>query len=143
MEISSYYTPCSQKNRRAERRSDIIQYYTEKGLKVLDLSSFENKNKFLEGTGSMVLDRSYKIAYTSLSQRTDQDVLNEFCAKTGYTPITFHSYQKVEQSLKPIYHTNVMMCVTKELVIICLDVVTDQSEKEKTETTNQKKRVKN
>ncbi len=115
-------------NRRLERKPHVIEKLKTK-FKIkgqVDLSSYENKNIFLEGTGSVVLDRESKIAYACLSQRTDLSVLKDFCAKLGYTPVSF-----IATDVKgyPIYHTNVMMCVADQFVVICLVSIKDSQER--------------
>ncbi|MBS1509142.1 MAG: amidinotransferase [Bacteroidetes bacterium] len=117
-------------NRRQERKPHVIEKVKSK-FRVnaqVDLSSYENKNVFLEGTGSMVLDRENKIAYACLSQRTDMEVLNEFCAQLGFQPVAFVA---TDSQGFPIYHTNVMMCVADRFVVICLESVKDEQEKKK------------
>ena len=115
-------------NRRLERRKEILD-----GLKenfevnhISDLSFYEQQHAFLEGTGSMVLDRTNKIAYACLSVRTDEEVLNNFCMLTGYEPVAF---QAVDGSNFPIYHTNVMMCIGDRFAVICLDSIRNPEEK--------------
>ncbi|HTD39728.1 MAG TPA: arginine deiminase-related protein [Mucilaginibacter sp.] len=122
--------PMMAENRRLERREDIIMGLEDefKVKHVIDLSRFEHENKFLEGTGSMVLDRENKIAYACLSPRTDKEVLDLFCAESGYKPILFHA---VDQNDMDIYHTNVLMCIGSSFAVICLDSIKDESEKEK------------
>jgi len=121
--------PMMAENRRLERREDIISDLEDefKVHHVVDLSRFEQEQKFLEGTGSMALDRVNKIAYACLSPRTDQEVLNLFCKESGYKPVLFHA---VDENGMDIYHTNVLMCVGSSFVVICLDSIKDQSEKE-------------
>ncbi|MTI20476.1 amidinotransferase [Fulvivirga sp. RKSG066] len=120
--------------RRGERRGDVIGILkSEHGFKVKqihDLSIYESENEFLEGTGSMVLDRNNKLAYAAISDRTHEKVLDVFTKKMGYTPIKFTANQTVNQSRLPIYHTNVMMCVAEKFVIICLESIDDPSEKQ-------------
>jgi hypothetical protein len=120
--------PMQAENRRLERRKDIIV-----GLKhnfsvkhIIDLSRFEAEGKFLEGTGSMVLDRENKIAYTCLSPRTDPDVLAQFCEQAGYKAISFDA---VDEKSRAIYHTNVLMCVGSGFAVICLDSIPNPHEK--------------
>lgn len=124
-----YLYPMFSANRRLERRKDIIDQLAQKFeiSHVADLSFFEQQVLFLEGTGSMVLDRVNKLAYACLSVRTDEEVLNNFCMLTGYTPVTF---QAVDQSNFPIYHTNVMMCIGDEFAVVCFDSIPDLTEKE-------------
>ena len=120
--------PMMAENRRLERREDII-IGLENEFKinhVIDLSRFESENKFLEGTGSMVLDRENKLSYACLSPRTDKDVLDLFCLESGYKPVLFHA---VDQSGMDIYHTNVLMCVGSNFVVICLESIKDTAEK--------------
>lgn len=121
--------PMQAENRRLERRTDLIDQIRSR-FKVNDinnLSHYEAENKFLEGTGSMVLDRDNKIAYACLSPRTNLDVLSSFCLQTGYRPVYFHSTDK---NGKEIYHTNVMMCVGSKFVVICLETITDETERD-------------
>jgi len=125
---SIFLYPMQAKNRRLERRSEIIEALQEKfkSKKTVDLSYFEKEEKFLEGTGSMVLDRPNKIAYACLSPGTDEEVLNEFSKIAGYKLITFHS---TDLHGKAIYHTNVMMCLGEKFSVVCLDIVSDELEK--------------
>ncbi|MFC3559950.1 citrulline utilization hydrolase CtlX [Pedobacter jamesrossensis] len=127
---SVYLYPMFSENRRQERRSEIIEGLKEKFEvnHITDISFYENQVAFLEGTGSMVLDRINKIAYACLSVRTDEEVLNNFCMLSGYNPISF---QAVDGSIFPIYHTNVMMCIGDKFAVICMDSIPDVEEKEK------------
>ena len=121
-------------NRRVERREDILETIKNKGFEIAevdDFSHFENDDKFLEGTGSMIFDHDHKIAYGSVSLRLDEEVFRKFCAKFGFTPVVFHSFQNVGDQRLPIYHTNVMMCVADQFVVICLDGIDDELEREK------------
>ena len=121
-------------NRRVERREDILETIKEEGFtisEVKDYSPFEDEEKYLEGTGSMIFDHDYKIAYGSVSLRLDEELFRKFCADFDFTPVVFHSYQNVNDQRLPIYHTNVMMCVAKEFVVICLDCIDDEMEREK------------
>lgn len=121
-------------NRRVERRPEILERLKDEGFKintVEDFSPFENEEKYLEGTGSMIFDHDYKIAYGSVSLRLDEELFRNFCSKFGFTPIVFHSYQNVGDQRLPIYHTNVMMCVAEQFVMICLDCIDDEMEREK------------
>ncbi|TWI98134.1 hypothetical protein JN11_03213 [Mucilaginibacter frigoritolerans] len=120
--------PMQAENRRLERREDIItQLEDEFAVKhIIDLSRFENEDKFLEGTGSMVLDRPNKIAYACISPRTDRDVLNLFCEQAGYQSVSFDA---VDQHGKAIYHTNVLMCMGSNFAVICMDSIPNPHEK--------------
>jgi hypothetical protein len=121
--------PMMAENRRLERREDIImQLEDEFKIKhVIDLSHFENESRFLEGTGSMVLDRDNKIAYACLSPRTNKKVFDEFCKDSGYHSVLFHA---VDQNGMDIYHTNVLMCIGSLFAVICLDSIKDATEKQ-------------
>jgi hypothetical protein len=121
--------PMQAKNRRLERREDIIRQLEEsfKANHVIDLSKFELKDQFLEGTGSMVLDRENKIAYACLSPRTNTEVLKAFCDYTGYKAVTFNAF---DQRAQAIYHTNVLMAIGSQFAVICLDSIPNMPEKE-------------
>ncbi|MFW0718363.1 citrulline utilization hydrolase CtlX [Pedobacter sp. N23S346] len=125
---SIYLYPMFSENRRLERRKDILEGLKEKFEvnHVSDLSFYEMQYAFLEGTGSMVLDRVNKIAYACLSVRTDQEVLDNFCMLTGYESVSF---QAVDDTNFPIYHTNVMMCIGDLFAVICLDSIRNEEEK--------------
>jgi len=125
---SVYLYPMFSENRRLERRNDILDSLKEnfEVNHISDLSFYEHQHAFLEGTGSMVLDRMNKIAYACLSVRTDEEVLNNFCLLTGYELVAF---QAVDGSNFPIYHTNVMMCIGDRFAVICLDSIKDPEEK--------------
>jgi hypothetical protein len=118
-------------NRRWERRNDLLEMLQEKfqAKEIVDLSASENEGKFLEGTGSMIFDHDYKIAYGSVSLRLDEKLFRDFCKKFGFTPVVFHSYQTANNERLPIYHTNVMMCVADKFVVICLDCIDDETER--------------
>jgi len=120
--------PMQAENRRLERREDIIARLEDcfAVKHIIDLSRFEHDNKFLEGTGSMVLDRGNKIAYACISPRTDREVLNLFCEQAGYKPISFNA---IDQHGKAIYHTNVLMCIGSKFAVICLDSIPNPAEK--------------
>jgi hypothetical protein len=119
---SIFLFPMEAANRRTERRLDIIDHLKNEFSvnKIIDLSIYEKQNKYLEGTGSMVLDRDNQIAFACLSSRTNPEVLEVFCSNIGYKAITFNA---VDEKLKPIYHTNVMMSMGKDFVVICLDAI--------------------
>jgi len=120
-------------NRRQERRMDVINALKKAGSQVsqvIDMSGSENEGRFLEGTGSMVLDRANRIAYACLSERTHPDVLAMWAAQTGYRTVTFDAVQDVNGEPMPIYHTNVMMSVGTDLAIVCADAVRDSFQRE-------------
>ena len=118
-------------NRRKEKRKDILEKLDDgyEIKKIIDFSSYEMDSVFLEGTGSMILDRQNRICYASLSERTNKIAIKKFCEKALYTPIIFKSYQKINDDKSLIYHTNVMMCVAEEYVLICLDSVHSEDDK--------------
>lgn len=116
-------------NRRAERKPQVIRKIREKFLvsQTIDLTHYEKEDLFLEGTGSMILDRENRIVYACLSPRTDKKVLQDFCDRFFYKAVVFHG---VDEQKRPIYHTNVMMNLADKYVCICLETITDPTEKE-------------
>jgi hypothetical protein len=116
-------------NRRLERKPRVIQQIGNRFdiRHTVDLTTYEPQDKFLEGTGSMVLDRDKKIAYACISPRTDKMILSDFAKKMNYRPVAFTA---VDDKGRAIYHTNVMMCVADNYVVICLDSIADTSERE-------------
>jgi len=123
--------PMQAENRRLERRTYLIDLLKKNYSKLIDFTFYENENSFLEGTGSLVLDSANKIAYASLSKRTDVHVLKEWSEKMRYELITFKSS---DRNLQIIYHTNVIMCIADEFAIVCLDAIQNQKEKLKVES---------
>lgn len=124
--------PMFASNRRVERREDIIESIKNQGFEVAEIDDWslpEIQGHYLEGTGSMIFDHDNKIAYGSVSLRLDENLFREFCEKYGFTPIVFHSFQTVGDERLPIYHTNVMMCVADQFVVICLDCIDDETER--------------
>jgi len=124
--------PMFAENRRNERREDILDILEEKGFlidNIVDYTSAEEEEIFLEGTGSLLLDRVNKKAYCALSPRADEDLFIEFCEDFEYTPVIFTAYQTVDGKRKPIYHTNVMMCLAETFAVICLDTIDDKQER--------------
>jgi len=120
--------PMMAENRRKERRPDIIQQLRERFQmeEIIDLTAFEQEGKFLEGTGSIVLDRRFKIAYAALSPRTHPDPLKAFSDALDYETIVFHASDKRGV---PVYHTNVMMCIGDIFAVVCLDAVKNPDER--------------
>jgi hypothetical protein len=120
--------PMFAENRRLERKPTVLAAIKNKFLiqQTEDMSVYENKQLYLEGTGSMVLDRDNRLAYACLSPRTNRQVLEDFCTRMNYTPVVFNSMDEKNQ---PIYHTNVMMCVADRYVVICLESIPDEKEK--------------
>lgn len=127
---SVYVYPMQAENRRNERRDDILDVLSTQFdiTEINDLTFTEDRGEYLEGTGSMVLDRDHKLAYACLSIRTNPKALGIFCNDSGYEPITFHGF---DEHANPIYHTNVMMCVAEKFVVICLESISDSLEKDK------------
>ncbi|MCF8463447.1 MAG: amidinotransferase [Flavobacteriales bacterium] len=125
------YPMCAE-SRRLERRDDILETLKSEGFKIketLDYSGSEDDGFFLEGTGSLVLDRENLIAYACLSQRTSDLLLRDWGKQLGYEVISFRSFQSVDGKLLPIYHTNVMMSVGQEIAILCAESIMDDTER--------------
>ncbi|MEY3053343.1 MAG: hypothetical protein RLY31_3128 [Bacteroidota bacterium] len=114
--------------RRLERREDILQHLQHKYLvsRKIRLEEYESSDQFLEGTGSMVFDRSNRKVYACRSVRTSEYLLDRFCHLMGYEPMLFHA---VDNQGTPVYHTNVMLSVADTFSIICLDMIPDQKER--------------
>jgi hypothetical protein len=124
--------PMFAENRRLERREDILEELEKNGFlieNIVDYTSAEDEQVYLEGTGSMILDRENKKAYCALSPRADEDLFIEFCEDFEYTPVVFTSYQTVDNKREAIYHTNVMMCVAETFAVVCLSTIDDKSER--------------
>jgi len=124
--------PMFAKNRRKERRDEVFIRLENEGFKIeniIDYTSAEDEGIFLEGTGSLLLDRVNSKAYCALSPRADEDLFIEFCEDFEYTPIIFTANQTVEGKRLAIYHTNVMMCLAENFAIICLDTIDDKKER--------------
>ena len=120
-------------NRRLERELDIWSLLQPSKLK-LDLTEEENNARFLEGTGSLVLDRPNRIAYAALSERTHKDLVHRWCEAMNYKPVTFSAMQTVGNERRPIYHTNVMMSVGKGFALWCPQCIDDERERSTLET---------
>ncbi|TLV02308.1 citrulline utilization hydrolase CtlX [Dyadobacter luticola] len=120
--------PMMAENRRLERRDDIIAALRNsyKVEEIIDLTHFESEGKYLEGTGSMVLDRRYKIAYACLSPRTHPEVLDAFADAMGYEIVAFTAS---DENDKPIYHTNVLMCIGDIFAVVCLEAIKNPDER--------------
>lgn len=124
--------PMFAENRRFERREDILLELEKRDFVIentVDYTSAEKEDIFLEGTGSMILDRVYKKAYCAISPRADEELFIEFCEDFEYTPVIFTANQTVQNSREAIYHTNVMMCVAETFAIVCLDCIDDKKER--------------
>ena len=128
--------PMMSERRRLERRNDLVSAWKQRlGAEVVDYTKYENEGKYLEGTGSMVLDRVNRVAYACESQRTHKDLFHLFCRELGFSPFLFKSYSRDEYGqLCPIYHTNVMMSIGTSFAIVCLESITDAIHREKVQT---------
>lgn len=116
-------------NRRLERKPAVLEAIAENFIisQQVDFSGAEANDIFLEGTGSMVLDRENNISYACISPRTDAGLLQEWCKKTGYKSMAFDA---VDEKGTAIYHTNVLMAVADKYVVICLDAIPKQQERD-------------
>ncbi len=126
------FYPMFAENRRLERRMDVlleIEKRLDKKFHYTDYSVFEEENKFLEGTGSLVLDRFHRVAYAAISPRTNEELVKKFCEEMDFEPVLFHATQTVGSEQKPIYHTNVMLCVADKYAVVCLDSVKNSEER--------------
>jgi hypothetical protein len=124
--------PMFAENRRDERRIDILSRIENEGFvisKIIDYSHFENDSLFLEGTGSMVLDRVNHKAYAAMSERTSSEILRRFCDDNRYSPVEFSAWQTIDGKWKPVYHTNVMLCVADSFAVVCLQTVKKPDER--------------
>ena len=124
--------PMFAKNRRLERREDVLELLEKEGFSinnVIDYTSAEDEEVYLEGTGSMILDRANEKAYCALSSRADEQLFIEFCEDFEFTPVVFNSFQTHEGERLQIYHTNVMMCLAETFAVICLDTIDDKKER--------------
>ncbi len=129
-DIAKY--PMFAENRRRERRDEVFIRLENEGFKIeniVDYTSAEHEGVFLEGTGSIIMDRVNRKAYCALSPRADEDLFIEFCEDFEYTPVIFTANQTVNGERLPIYHTNVMMCLAKDFSVICLDTIDDKKER--------------
>ena len=117
--------PMEALNRRCERRLEVVLQIQQKFnfTNVIDLSHFESQGKFLEGTGSVVFDHQSKVAFAVLSSRTNEDVLKELCQRIGYKSYVFQAF---DSNGHPVYHTNVVMCMGDDFVVICLKAIADE-----------------
>lgn len=119
-------------NRRNERREDILEHLESAGFlieNVMDYTAAEKEEIYLEGTGSLLIDRVNKIVYCALSVRADEELIIEFCEDFDCMPVIFTANQTVEGKRLPIYHTNVMMCLAENFAVICLGTIDDKKEK--------------
>lgn len=125
--------PMFAENRRLERRTDIVDHLVSEGFqvsKIVDYTDYEGSDMFLEGTGSLILDRENKIVYAAISERTDSYLVKKFAQLVGYQDVIFEAFHTVDGKRLPIYHTNVMMCIASRFAIVCLDSIDAAAERE-------------
>lgn len=128
------YYPMYAVNRRRERLppqdiQNLLQSHGYQVTEFVDLSSYEEMNMFLEGTGVLILDHIAKLAYCSISPRANPELLQKFCAEFSYQPVVFTAYQTHQNQRMPIYHTNVLMALGDQFVIICLNSIDNETER--------------
>jgi hypothetical protein len=124
--------PMFAENRRSERREDVLDLLEDHGFvidNIVDYTSAEEDGIFLEGTGSLVLDRENHKAYCALSPRADEELVIEYCEDFDLGPVIFEAFQTVNGERVHIYHTNVMMCIGSTFAIICADCIDDKAER--------------
>lgn len=122
--------PMYAENRRKERRDEIIDEIGKKFeiKEIKTLTEYEDQDLFLEGTGSMIIDRPSNTVFASISERTDEEVLEDYCDQMDYNFIPFTAYQNAGGSRLPIYHTNVMMAIGEKHAVVCLECIDDEME---------------
>lgn len=124
--------PMFAENRRRERREEVFMRLEKEGFlieNIVDYTSAEDDGIFLEGTGSLLLDRKNGKAYCALSPRADEELFIEFCEDFDYFPVVFTANQTVNGKRLAIYHTNVMMCLAENFAVICADSIDDKKER--------------
>ena len=124
--------PMFAENRRLERREDILDILEDEGFvinEIMDYTEAEMDSIFLEGTGSLLLDRANGKAYCALSPRADEELFIEFCEDFDFAPVIFEAFQTVNGERKLIYHTNVMMCLGETFAVLCADAIDDKKER--------------
>jgi hypothetical protein len=129
---SIFLYPMFAVNRRLERITDLKSRISNEGFyieDIIDISYLENSGIYLEGTGSLVLDRVNKLAYAALSDRTHSEALDLWSKKSGYEVVRFHAFHDSNGARKPVYHTNVVMSICSEIAIICLESIDDLGER--------------
>ena len=124
--------PMFAENRRLERREEILDILEDEGFvinEIMDYTEAEMDSIFLEGTGSLLLDRANGKAYCALSPRADEELFIEFCEDFDFAPVIFEAFQTVNGERKLIYHTNVMMCLGETFAVLCADAIDDKKER--------------
>ncbi len=125
-------------SRRKEKNISFIETLNNNGFNyslLNDYTKYEESDIFLEGTGSVVLDRKNKVAYCAISKRSDLGLFEKFCKDIGYSPITFTSH---DSNGGIVYHTNVMMSIGDDFVLVCLDSITDKVERKRVKDSTKK-----
>jgi hypothetical protein len=126
--------PMAAQNRRPERQPALLEWLQRKGgyqiERVVDLSPWENEQLFLEGTGSLVLDRVHQIAYASLSPRTSPEAVERWCRLFDYRPVVFQATHQAGPRRVPVYHTNVMLGLGESWAVVCLQAIDDPAERQ-------------
>ena len=121
-------------NRRKERRESLLySLVADYGVQlesIVDFTEFEDHDVFLEGTGSLILDRREKIAYAAIGPRTDHQAAGHFCSAFGYDLLSFTAHQTTGDASSPIYHTNVMLAIGSEWAVVCPDIIPDPDERQ-------------
>ena len=125
---SLYLYPMEARNRRMERSKDALALLRNSFeiSRIIDLTYFESQGQFLEGTGSMVIDRDNALVYACLSSRTHRAPLLEFCSQSSCIAIPFHAY---DQNDRPVYHTNVLMCIGDRFAVVCSESISHPAER--------------
>jgi len=124
--------PMFAENRRQERRMDILDLLEEKGFlinNIMDYTSAEKEGVYLEGTGSILMDRVHQKVYCALSDRAHEELVIEFCEDFDCFPVIFTANQTVNEERLPIYHTNVLMALGEDFAVICLSSIDDKKER--------------
>lgn len=124
--------PMFAENRQRERQLNYLGQLDRQGIrfeKIQDYTAFEEQKKFLESTGSMVLDREAKLAYCAISDRSHEEVLHIFCKDQGYQPVVFHAYQFIDGAYQAVYHSNVMLSVGSHFALACLESIRNDEER--------------
>lgn len=124
--------PMFAENRRPERREDILDILEDEGFvikEIMDYTQAEDDEVYLEGTGSLLLDRENGKAYCALSPRAEEELMIEFCEDFEFTPVIFEAFQTVKGKRELIYHTNVMMTLGDTFAVICADCIDDKKER--------------
>ncbi len=120
-------------SRHAERRMDIIErIQKEHGFKcteLIDYSPFEKEGKYLEGMGSLVIDRENKVAYSCLSQRTNKELVEKFSLDFGFKPVIFKAEHRVNDTSHSFFYTNIVMTVAEKFVLVAIDLIPDNEER--------------